>query len=664
MEATLVELKNRGNALFESGNAIGAIEAYKIGIHLIETDAGQLQHLKPDGGPGSSSRELIEVRRLQVLLYSNMSNAYLSLGKFGESWQAAAAATRLDPHAWKPWMRFIEARRRGGFPFDALVHSLRYLRPLLRAEREQKRMTAAAATATLGGIEDPLCDELGLLRLSPDIELVEYAGGVAMISRRQFQPKDVLFVEKKYTRMNFEEGGMSTQPGLTMQSLVEYFAERLRPEQAAGSKRWLDFKKDFTGAWPRTDDDIDPETRDTISSYLRTRFPDIAEDEFRELLSTALMCRFNCFHSGFFRTCALANHSCHANIAMKYSSVEDAVKMIAVDRIEPGELMNVKYLSDAHFLLGVGKRRELLRSWLFWCQCDRCQRDSRAAAISEFVECPACGTFSHSALMGFNPASDPLLRAKEACRACKADLVWSPAQRDLLQNELMHTFTSSTSYYTSNELAEWMHKQLEKTEALRLHPEHWVYRALFYFFAVALTAMVDRVSARLSEPCISQFVVDEVKHLFGACGLQAYYLPRCAAARTKAGAAKDMAGMVVFDEAVCTSSGSGGGCESLKSLLILWRLLVPFYPVNEMWSVNDAICKLVLLHLVYPTPAAWLVPSLALQLLQRHGPYIGDVHGSKWLHSYSMHRTTFNSKEPLPLAKLKRAFKGCVREER
>ncbi|TPP44855.1 hypothetical protein CGC20_11665 [Leishmania donovani] len=550
---------------------------------------------------------------LHVLLYSNMSNAYLSLCDFRESWEMAAAATRLDPHAWKPWMRFIEARRRGGFPFDALVHSLQYLRPLLRAEREQRRMTAAEAIATLDAIEAPLCDELGLLRLSPDIELVEYAGGVALISRRQFQPKDVIFVEHKYTRINFEESEMSTQSDLTTESIVGYFAERLRPEQA---------------------------------------------DDFRELLSTALMCRFNCFHSGFFRTCALANHSCHANIAMKYSSVEETVKMIAVDIIQPGELMNVKYLSDAHFLLGVGKRRELLRSWLFWCQCDRCLRDSQATALSEFVECSACGAFSHSALMGFNPASDPLLQAREACCACSADMVWPPEQRDLLQKELMHTFTSSTSYYTPTELAEWMHTQLEMTERLRLHPEHWIYRALFYFFAVALTAMVDRVSAGLSEPRISQFVVDEMKHLFGACGLQTYYLPRCAAARAKAGAAKHMAGVVAVDEVVCTSSDSGGGCEFLKSLIILWELLVPFYPVNEMWSVNDAICKLVLLHLVYPTPAPSLAPSLALRLLQRHGSYVGDVNAAKWLHSYSVHRTTFNAKEPLPLTKVKKAFKG------
>ncbi|KAG5492973.1 hypothetical protein JKF63_01554 [Porcisia hertigi] len=660
MEATLTALKNEGNAHFASGNAGAAIESYKKGIHLIETHVSkqQQQHdtLEKISAPLSTASDA--VRALHVLLYSNMSNAYLSLGCFSDSWMAAAAATRIEPRAWKPWMRFIEARRRGGFPFDALVHSLRYLRPLLRVEREQRRMTAAEATATLSAIEDPLCDELGLLRLSPDIELVEYAGGVAMISRRRFQPKDVIFVEHKYTKINLEEGGMSAQSDLTMESIVCYFAERLRPEQAAATQRWLDFKKDFTGAWPRSDDDIDVDTLDTIGSSLRTRFPDVPENEFCELLRTALMCRYNCFHSGFFRTCALANHSCHANIAMKYSSVEETVKMIAVDTIEPGEFMNVKYLSDAHFLLGVGKRRELLRSWHFWCQCTRCQRDSQSMAISEFIECSACGAFSHSALMGFNPASDPMLPGREECRVCSAEMVWSAAQRDLLQNELMHTFTSSTSYYTSEELAGWMHTQLAKTEKLRLHPAHWVYRALFYFFAVALTVIVNNVSAGLSEPRITPLLMDKMMNLFEACGLQTYYLPRCAAARTKAGSAIELAGLGVVDEVVCTSSKSGGGCEFLKSLIILWKMLVPFYPVNEMWSVNDAICKLVLLHLIYPTPAASLTPSMALQLLQRHGPYIGDVNGAKWLHIYSMHKTAFNAKEPLPLTKLKKAFKS------
>ncbi|KAK7195752.1 TPR repeat [Novymonas esmeraldas] len=657
MEAALTAAKNEGNALFAAGHVTDAIAAYKRGICLIEADdaAAHQQH-PPDRW--ASEAVSASVRALHVLLYSNMSNAYLRLGSYSESWEAAAAATRVDPHAWKPWLRFIEARRRAGYHFDALVHSLRYLRPLLRGEREQRRLTAAEVTATLSAVEEPLCDELGVLRLSPDIELVEYAGGVAMVSRRHFQPADVLFVEHKYTRADFQEAGLSAQSDLTTESIVGYFADRLRPEQAAASQRWQNLKKDFAGAWPRSDEDIDEDTRDTVGAYLRARFPDVAEDELRELLSTALMCRYNCFHSGFFRACALANHSCHANIAMKYSSVEETVRMVAVDPIEPGELMNVKYLSDAHFLLGVGKRRELLRSWLFWCQCDRCLRDTRPTAVSEFVECAACHAFSHSALMGHNPAADPTLPTSETCRECGAVMAWSPAQRDLLQNELLTSFTGSTSNFTADALREWMRGQLRQTEGLRLHPEHWVYRTLFYFLAVALTSIVDRVAAGLNESRISQVLLDDIKLLFGGCGLQAHYLPRCADARARAGAATELAGVVATDELVCTGGDRGGGCELLKCAVILWQLLVPFYPMNEMWSVNDAICKLVLLQLVVPTPAASLSPALALQLLQRHGHFIGDASGVKWVHSYSMHRNTFNAKEPLPLAKVKKALKG------
>ncbi|KPA79046.1 hypothetical protein ABB37_05580 [Leptomonas pyrrhocoris] len=637
MEAAVTATKNSGNAKFAAGDVAGAIEEYRAGIRQIEaTD--------------SSAAVSVELNALHSLLYSNMSNAYLSCNQFRSSWKAAATATKIDPTAWKPWLRFIEARRRDGFPFDALVHSLRYLRPLLRKEKELKRVTATEAAATLSTVEEPLCDELGLLRLSPDIELVEYAGGVAMISRRAFQPMEAVFIEKKYSRTDFEEKGLMAQPDLTTESIVGYFAERLRPEQVAMSARWTAFKKDFTGAWPRSDEEIDADTRETIGSYLRARFPDVPEPAFRELLGISLMCRYNCFHSGFFRTCALANHSCHANIAMKYSSADETVKMIAVDAIQPGELMNVKYLSDAHFVLGVGRRRELLRSWLFWCQCDRCLLDSAPTAISEFVQCPSCQAYSHSALMGVNAAGDPLLQAKEPCRVCGAPIAWTDQQRSLLQEELMHSFTDSTSFRTATDLAAWMREQLVLTERLQLHPEHWVYRVLLYFLAVGLTGMVNLVLDELSEPRLSQSILVDIKSLFGPCGLQEFYLPRCAAVRDD----DAIAGTVSRDALVQTSPEQGGGCEALKALVILCRLLFPYYPVNEMWSIHDAICKMVLLHLIYPTPSATLSPAFAMELLQQHGRYVGETHNAKWLHRYSMHKTAFNAKEPLALAKIKK----------
>lgn len=640
MEAAVTAIKNDGNAKFAAGDVAGAIADYRRGI-------AQLEAAPPQPSPSAS------VTALHCLLYSNLSNAYLNSSDFPSSWKAAAAATRIDPTAWKPWLRFIEARRRDGFPFDALVHSLRYLRPLLRQQREQKRMSAAEAAAALSAVEEPLCDELGILRLSPDIELVEYAGGVAMISRRVFQAGDVLFVEKKYNRTDFEEKGLMAQQDLTTESIVRYFAARLRPEQASQSARWQAFKKDFTGAWPRSDEEIDSDTRETVGSNLRSCFPDVPEPAFRELLSTALMCRYNCFHSGFFRTCALANHSCHANIAMKYSSADETVKMIAVDGIQPGELMNVKYLSDAHYLLGVEKRRELLRSWLFWCQCDRCLKDSEPSSIAEFVQCPSCQAYTHFSSLGVTSTGDPLLHAAEPCRVCCAPMTWTAEQRALLQDGLMCSFTNSTSFFAAEMLLDWMREQLTLMEQLRVHPENWVYRLLLYFFSVAVTGMVDRVQAGLAEPHISQSTLDDIRGLFGSCGLHEYYLARCAAVRDDAVAA----GVVSADEIVQTSPEKGGGCDALKALLVLLQLLSPFYPVNEMWSVHDAICKMVLLHLVYPTPSVTLSTAFALQLLQRHGRYVGETNNAKWIHRYSMHRTTFNAKEPLPLAKLKKALK-------
>jgi hypothetical protein len=640
MEEAVTAVKNAGNAKFAAGDVAGSIAEYRAGIHQVE---------QANGAAATSA----ELKALHCLLYSNLANAYLSCGEFRSSWEAAAAATKIDPTAWKPWLRFIEARRRDGYPFDAFVHSLRYLRPLLREETAQKRMSATEASAALSSVEDPLCDELGILRLSPDIELVEYAGGVAMISRRAFQAKDVLFIEKKYARTDFEEKGLMAQPDLTTESIVGYFAERLRPEQAVSSDRWVAFKKDFNGAWPRSDSEIDADTRETIGSYLRARFPDVPERDFRELLSTALMCRYNCFHSGFFRTCALANHSCHANIAMKYSSADETVKMMAVDPIQPGELINVKYLSDAHFLLGVGKRRELLRSWLFWCQCDRCVHDSEPSTVSEHAQCPSCQAYTHCALLGFNPAGDPLLQAKELCRVCGAPVAWTEAQRSLFQDKLMHTFSESTSFFSGDQLAAWMREQLTQTEKLRLHPENWIYRVLFYFLAIGGTGMVDMAQEGLSAPHITQGTLDDIKRLFSPCGLEELYMPRLAAVRDD----DYVAGTVSRDPFVQASPEKGGGCELLKALVILCHLLAWFYPVNQMWSLHDGICKMVLLHLIYPIPSASLSPAFALELLQRHGRYTGETNNAKLIHRYSMHKTAFNAREPLPLAKVKKALK-------
>lgn len=645
IEEELTSLKNEGNEKYAAGEVEASIRLYSEAIRRMGEAA-----IVPQDGASASPRE--SLKTLGVVLYSNLANAYISIGDFEKGWQAAWSGTKVDPTAWKPWARYITARRCGGYPFDAFVHCLRYLRPLLRHEREAGRLTARDVSTALAQVEEPLIEALGLSRLSPAVELVDYAGGMAMISRRHFDAKDIIFIEQKYKGADFEEMSLHAQPDLTTESIVGYFAQRLRPEQAAQTTRWKSFRKHFSGAWPRSEDEMDIETRTTIGNYLRERFPDVPEDEFRDLLMTSLMCRYNCFHSGFFRTCALANHSCHANIAMKYSSIDETVKMIAVDAIEPGELMNVKYLSDAHFLLGVGKRRELLRSWLFWCTCNRCIADSRPDAVPEYVKCASCGAYSHSALLDGEPTSDTLLTAIEPCRKCSNSVAWGPVQRSVLKDELMHSLTTSIHNTTASSLAEWMSSQLHLVSGLQIHSDHWIYRVLFYFLGVALTSIVEMAQAPLSNPRLSQSDLDAIKLLYVPCGLQQYYQPLCAAV-----AESDVPGTVSRDELLRTPPEAGGGCEFLKSLVILWMLLKPFYPLNEMWAIHDAILKLVLMHEVLPTTQVQLSPKFALLLIERHGGYIGEGNIAKWLHRFSMHRSS-QSRDPIPVVKIKKAFKG------
>lgn len=644
-------LKNVGNAAFTRGDIDGAICTYTEALHNMSAIMG---NDAVTAAPEDAAKQL------QAILYSNLANAYLHKGDYTHAWQSASAAVSVVPENVKAHVRYVEAKQRGGYPFEAFVYLLRVVRPLIRELRAKRLLSTADASHVTNPIEHALCEELGLTQLSPDIELVDYGGGFTMISRGHFAPGSVVFVEQKYQTF-LKEADLSVEWSLTTEKIVLHFAKHLRPEQAANTETWQEFRRQFQGAWPRAIDNVDADTRETVGTFLRNQFPDVDPPDFDELLTTALMCRFNCFHAGFFRVCALANHSCRANIAMKLDSDAGAVRMIAANEIQPGELMHVKYLSDILFLLGCCKRRALLQAWLFWCGCDRCAEDNLPeTATQEMVTCAACGQYTHYPIRAeMRPQSqDPLLTRDPVCQHCWKRLEWSPEKHDCLNKLLI----APPQGCTAPALGAWLQLKLQETELLDVHPGHWIYRMLFYFYCLGLNGLLQNCVQSLRMPG-RDTAHTAVRELLSPLALHHTYISRLVKAQTAdqvatggAVIAKKREGLLA-DTALTSSSG---GSDALRSLRILWQLIVPFYPAHEMWAVHRMICETVLLHLIFQESVrsgGTLDKEAALELLRQHGRYLGGDEASRWMHLFNILKPQVVDGKALPTTSaLKKAF--------
>ncbi|CCD13316.1 unnamed protein product, partial [Trypanosoma congolense IL3000] len=376
-------LKNKGNACFTDGDVKGAKEAYLQAIEYLE----KMEVGRNDGHSSENS----DVGRMLAILYSNLSNVYLSQGKYSESWKAAEEGTRRDPTFLKAWIRYVHARRLDGYPFEAFVALLRYVRPLLRKE------PPSSAAKTVRDLESeinfPLYESLGLSNVSPHIALQDFESGVGIVALQPLKPNDVILVEKKFQASPVDVH-LGPQDCSTTTEIVLSFAQKALPHQRRRSDEWKRLKKEFEGCWPRSPTDVPSDIQNLVMGEVRPLLPRMSDTDFEELFLVSMMCRYNCFYHGFFRACALANHSCVANAAMKFDAASNTVTLIAVRPVEAGEFVNVKYLSDAQLLMGVGNRREYLRSWLFWCSCERCTSDNDPNAFHEHVQCTSCQQYT------------------------------------------------------------------------------------------------------------------------------------------------------------------------------------------------------------------------------------------------------------------------------
>ncbi|KEG11479.1 hypothetical protein DQ04_02581070 [Trypanosoma grayi] len=633
------ELKRKGNTSFADGDVEGAVTAYLQAIEVITREE------KDDSGAFiDGARELLAV------LHSNLSNVYLIQGRYDNSWEAAQESTRHDPSFAKAWLRYVHARRLAGYPFEAFVALLRYLRPLLR---RQAMSSSSVAEIRVSEVEAPLCRDLGLSDVSSHIELQDYKGGVGIVARKMIKPNDVILVEKRF-ETSFAEMDLGTQADLTTVKIVTYFAKKIFPEQQTRSEKWMRYNKEFKGCWPRSLEDITSEARGEIAHALRVHFPEMNDKDFEELLSFAVMCRYNCFHSGFFRACALANHSCHANAAMKFCPESETVTLIAVRTIEAGEFVNVKYLSDAHFLMGLGRRRECLRSWLFWCECDRCCSDSKSTATQEQVQCRECQHYTHLPLPSSDTDTgeeDPLTPQEKPCTHCGAIVTWSPESRAAV-TRLMLAFGQVSMCAPCQQLTSWLVANLRQIAELHVHPDHWMYRVLLYFFCVPMTSIVNKNFELFSKVGWQE---SQVELLLRDFGVRRTYADAITSSRTIGGRDGDGEDRGAGGESAMEENMGGG--DVLYALSVLWRLISPFYPEYEGWALHRAICQLVLFSHIHPSETLAMSASHVLLLLRRHGKYIGDADASLWLQAYNQHKPTGHRKGLLNAKQLKGAFR-------
>eukprot|EP00656_Telonema_subtile_P055466 TRINITY_DN8592_c0_g1_i1.p1 TRINITY_DN8592_c0_g1~~TRINITY_DN8592_c0_g1_i1.p1 ORF type:complete len:273 (+),score=20.07 TRINITY_DN8592_c0_g1_i1:88-906(+) len=228
-----------------------------------------------------------------------------------------------------------------------------------------------------------------------------------------------------------------------------------------------------------------------------------------EVAHLALICRYNCFHSGFFRVCALANHSCDPNAAMKYVASMRKVVMVAVKDILPGEAITVKYFADLEYMMGVGRRRELLhKSWLFWCDCKRCARDlgvggiEKAALTHESVACAACAAAGRFKGIVFLPTPGleqqgavVLLPSTGTCQNCSETTTFEGNSRRGDLHAMAQAVESIITVVQSGADIETVMKAVSAALAVLrpiVHQDHWSTRIILYCFCLYLHSAASR----------------------------------------------------------------------------------------------------------------------------------------------------------------------------
>lgn len=608
-------LKNEGNLRFQQGDSEGAASAYEEGLQLL-LSKGEL-----------SAPE----KALAAILSSNLSQALFTLGDVQRSGDAAKAATELDPSSVKALFRYARALFAQGRYFAAFVTIHHQLKQRMQHMSIKERHDVA------GDLFDKVAAAVGVSSLHDTFSLTPCGSGLTVQASSPCDVDTVLFVEAKLSHPRLDSTVRPGKDGLmSSEVLVLHFARQLyqlqreHRDDPSPASDWSAIQRLMEGSWPRRLEEIPPEQRQPAENLISSMFFEgsSSSEECQALVHLSLLCRYNCFHSGFFRTCALVNHSCNPNAAMKYVQRTESVHMVAVRKIAQNDVIAVKYLSDADYLEGVGRRRELLYdSWLFWCDCSRCAGDIKETSLCEWKKCSHCDAYAHLPTPGYTATSklsvDPLgLMSEKQCANCGGNNKWSAEEIAILQTARQRV-VSAQSHGNFDDI--WRALVESQSEvSLLVHPEHWIHRVLLYYFCLPVTNFVGKMFHAAQQASSLDDTVPLLRH-FGA------------------------------------SRDDRNGGDTLHSLRELWRRIEPFYPPNEGWAVHCAICRLVVLSLCLPLHPSSLSPEDASGILAFHGPLVGEQEQSTNWRFLQMHKPSEKSQQAIPPKHMKSVRKAFGR---
>jgi hypothetical protein len=404
---------------------------------------------------------------------------------------------------------------------------------------------------------------------------------------------------------------LSSASSTTESRVATFTRELLNMRRSSEEKQKAGFervKKEMLGSWPREISDLPDSVLKSVREAIEGLFeptevetqPDGASVK-EEVTLIALQCRYNCFHRGFFRACALLNHSCDANAAMKYTpgrsltahaDLGDAaftslgvVSLVTCRKMKKGELIAVKYLGDFDFILGVLPRRDLLNaSWLFVCNCGRCVADLQPGAQTEWVRCTATESCSGSVHLPV-PAKTGTVVAKLAdefvrtCPECGKECRMIDGLIDAAHEVRLGTLQLSVEFHLPNSSLRDIHaRAVELRRIVRrwCHDAHWLHTLVLYQTAILAQRRIDEAF---------NFATEENGRITPTIAAAQFGLDNFVPWRAEEPAYRPLREEV----------------DLLGWQTELERRLAPFYPEEQLWALHVAIGRLaVLLALAFP----------------------------------------------------------------
>jgi hypothetical protein len=171
-------------------------------------------------------------------------------------------------------------------------------------------------------------------------------------------------------------------------------------------------KKILISKWFPRDEDLE------ISRKLSDRLgKGISPQDLRNHL---LVWRYNSFahHSDehaliMYNMTSYMAHSCRPSASWAFGD-SDSFSLRSIRSLPDGAELTISYLSEDQLVMSTPKRREILKGWLFRCDCERCREDIDPFRV---IKCPHCSCGAISL-----PSREAFQTSRKICSVCSHEL--------------------------------------------------------------------------------------------------------------------------------------------------------------------------------------------------------------------------------------------------